>query len=352
MKLPFQKEGDRVVAIDIGSRFIKIVEVGRGEGKPILLRYGTSHVSPDAVVEGEIMDRDLLLESLEAAFVDAGIKKDRVVSSISSRSVIVKRLLMEQLSEVEARLLIESEASKHIPFELEDVSMDFQILDPDAGDGKMEVLLVAAKREVIFDHISLLRDIDVRTSVIEVDAFAIQNLHETIGTDGSLSTLINIGSEVTNINIVRDGFPLFTRDFALGCGTYLEALQRDLQCSYDEALSLISKSQLADDENQKAGRESLERLSEEIAVGLERSLAFLRSSGEVEEPSAIHLSGGGGNLPGLRELLEERLRLPVKFVDPLEKLDMSPEVEARLKEEGVSPLLNVALGLGIREVLR
>ncbi len=351
MKLPFHKEGDRVVAVDIGSRFVKVVEIEKGEDGPILQRYGTSHVSPDAVVEGEVMDRELLLESLEAAFVDAGIKKDRVVSAISSRSVIVKRLLLEHMSEEEARLLIEEEASQHIPFDLEDVSLDFQILDEDAGDGKMEVLLVAAKREVIFDHISLLRDIDVSTTVIDVDAFAIQNLHETLNVDQTLSTLINIGSEVTNINIVRDGFPLFTRDFSLGCGTYLDALQRDLQCSYDEALGLISKTQVGEDA-EVAGKDSIDKLAEEIAVGLERSLAYLRSSGEGEELSAIHLSGGGGNLPGLRESIEERLRIPVKCVDPFETLAVSPEVEARLKEEGVSPLLNVALGLGMREVSR
>ncbi len=346
MKLPFQRERDSVVALDIGSRLIKVVELGRGENGPVLLRYGTSHVSPDAVVEGEIMDRDLLLEGIEDAFAKAGIETDEVVSAISSRSVIVKRLLMDQMEEEEARALIEVEAANHIPFEIEDVSLDFQILDPEAGEGKMEVLLVAAKREVIYEHMGLLRDAEMSTKIIDVDAFAIQNLYESLGSEQSLATLVNVGAEVTNVNIVRDGFPLFTRDFSVGCGSYLEALQRDLQISYEDALSLLS----TNGGDQEAGQASIAKLAEEIAVGLERSLAYLRSSGELEELSSIHLSGGGGNLPILAQRLEERLRLPVKAVNPLDALETDEEMAEQLREEGVATLLTVAVGLGIREV--
>ena len=350
MKLPFQKEQSNVVAIDIGSRLIKVVELARGETGPVLLRYGTSHISPDAVVEGAIMDRDLLLESIEEAFLKSGIDKANCVSAISSRSVIVKRLLMDQMEAEEVRLLLEVEATNHIPFEFEDVSLDFQILDPDAGDGKMEVLLVAAKREVVYEHISLLRDAELTTQAIDVDAFAIQNLFESIGGDQSLATLVNVGSEVTNINIVRQGFPLFTRDFSIGCGVYLEALQRDLQITYDEALAQFSEDRL-DSSQQEVGSESISKLAEEIAVGLERSLAYLRSSGEVDELSTIFISGGGGNLPALKTKLEERLRVPVKSVDPLEAVEVDPAIEEQLVQDRVAPLLTVALGLGIREVL-
>lgn len=350
MKLPFKKESDHVIALDIGSRLVKVVELGRGEHGPRLLRYGTSHVSPDAVVEGEIMDRDLLLEAIEAAFANAGIKKGKVVSAVSSRSVIVKRLLMDRMSSEEARALIEMEASSHIPFEIEDVSLDFQILEQNAGDGKMEVLLVAAKREVIYEHLSLLRDAGLNPAVIDVDTFAIQNLHEGLRAEEPLATLVNVGSEVTNVSIVREGFPLFTRDFSVGCGQYVEALQRDLEIPYEEALKLISTNNVETTHPQEAGQETIARLAEEIAVGLERSLAYLRSAGEVEELSGVFLSGGGGNLPVLRERLEERLRLPVKAVDPLAALELDPAMESEMRELGLPALLGVAVGLGLREV--
>lgn len=350
MKLPFKKESDHVVALDIGSRLIKVVEIGQGETGPRLLRIGTAHVSPDAVVEGEIMDRELLLEAIEAAFAAAEIKKDKVVTAVSSRSVIVKRLLMDQMSEDEVRALLELEASSHIPFDIEDVSLDFQVLEPDAGDGKMEVLLVAAKREVIYEHLALLRDAELLPAVIDVDSFAVQNLYEGLGEEDNLATLVNVGSEVTNVSIVRNGFPLFTRDFSVGCGQYLDAIQRDMEVPYDEALQLISTNNVDKTQPQDAGLEAINKLAEEIAVGLERSLAYLRSAGEVEELAAVHLTGGGGNLPVLRERLEERLRLPVKTVDPLNSLEMDPDLEELIRDQGLPSLLGVAVGLGLREV--
>ncbi len=350
MKLPFQKESDRVVALDIGSRLVKVVEIERGEQGPRLLRMGTAHVSPDAVVEGEIMDRDLLLEAIDTAFATAEIKKEKVVTAVSSRSVIVKRLLMDPMTEDEIRALLEMEASSHIPFDIEDVSLDFQVLDSDAEDGKMEVLLVAAKREVIYEHLSLLRDADLNPTVIDVDSFAIQNLFEEAGENEELSTLVNVGSEVTNVSIIRRGFPLFTRDFSIGCGQYLEALQRDLEIPYNEVLELISTNNIDRTQPEEAGAEAIGKLAEEIAVGLERSLAYLRSSGEVEELSAIHLTGGGGNLPVLRQRLEERLRLTVKIVDPLVALEVDSEFEDEIRDKGLPALLGVAVGLGLREV--
>ncbi len=350
MKLPFKKESDHIVALDIGSRLVKVVEIGNGDSGPRLMRLGTAHVSPDAVVEGEIMDRDLLLEAIETAFAEAGIKKDKVVTAISSRSVIVKRLLMDPMTEDEIRALLEMEASSHIPFDIEDVSLDFQVLDPDGAEGKMEVLLVAAKREVIYEHLSLLRDADLLPTVIDVDSFAVQNVFEGLGHGDTLATLVNVGSEVTNVSIVRGGFPLFTRDFSIGCGQYVEALQRDMEISYDDALELISTNNLDRTQEAEAGTEAIGKLAEEIAVGLERSLAYLRSSGEVEELSEIHLTGGGGNLPVLRERLEERLRLSVKTVDPLSALEIEPEIEDEIRDQGLPSLLGVAVGLGLREV--
>ncbi|MCP4548988.1 MAG: type IV pilus assembly protein PilM [bacterium] len=352
MKLPFKRDRGNVVALDIGSRLIKVVELGHGTSGPALLRYSVSHVSPDAVVEGEIMDRDLLVEAIEEAFEKIGIEKNNVISAISSRSVIVKRLLMDQMPEDEIRAVIEMEASSHIPFELEDVSLDFQVLDEMAADDKMEVLLVAAKREVIYEHTTLLRDLGLKTSVIDVDSFAIQNLYESLGTDQPLSTLVNVGAEVTNVNIVRDGMPLFTRDFSIGCGLYLEALQRDLQISYEGALELISTNDLEQTQDNEAGKECIGKLAEEIAVGLERSLAYLRSSGEVEDLSSVFLSGGGANLPNLKTNLEERLRIPVQIVDPISVLEVEDELMDELQNDGVASLLTVAVGLGMREVSR
>jgi len=349
VKLPFRKEPATIIAIDVGSRLIKVVELAAGEERPQLLRYGISQLSPDAVVGGEIMDRDLLLEGILSAFERAGIEPGPVVSAVSSRSVIVKRLLMDQMAEDVARELIEAEASNHIPFDVEDVCLDFQVLEPDAGEGKMEVLLVAAKREVIYEHLQLLREAQMRPKIIDVDAFAIQNLHEALGIDQSLYTLVNVGSEITSINIVREGIPVFTRDFAAGCNSYLETLQRDLQIPYEEALNLLGKGVDAL-EAEETGQESLSQLVEEIAIGLERSLAYLRSSGELEDLGTIYLSGGGGNLPNLKEKMEERLRMPVKAIDPTEALVVDEELEARIRDEGSATLLNVAIGLGLREV--
>jgi len=348
VKLRFNRESDRVVALDIGSRMVKVVELGRGSKGPALFNYGASHVSPDAVVEGEVMDRDLLLEAIGSAFSQAGIKPDKVVSAISSRQVIVKRLFLEQMEEAEVRARIETEASSHIPFEIEDVSLDFQILDPAASDGKMEVLLVAAKREVIYEHISLLKDAQVNAQVIDVDAFAIQNLFEALGASQPLATLVNIGAGLTNVNIVRNGLPLFTRDFSVGCGSYLESLQRDMQIGFEDALHLITGE--LDSSRDEVGREAVVKMADDIAVGLERSLAYLRSAGEVESLGNVYLSGGGGNLPALRKSLKERLGVPIQAINPLEVLEVDDAVRTRLEDDGAAPLLGVAIGLGIREV--
>ncbi|HTO74211.1 MAG TPA: type IV pilus assembly protein PilM [Gemmatimonadales bacterium] len=334
------------VALDIGSGLIKLVAVTHGSGEPVLSKVAYTSVVDDAIVEGEVMDPGIVADAIRGLMMSSGIKTKSVVIAVGGRDVIIKKISMDRLGEAQAREVIRWEAEQHVPFDMENVELDFQILDPE-GDGlQMTVLLVAAKRDLVENKIALLNEVGLQPAIIDVDAFALHNAFEVNYPDAMSGVvgLVNIGHEMTNINILEEGIPVLTRDLPVGTRRFREDMQRERGLSAEEADQLLQGFEPND-----VLAPFLETRGEELAVGIERAAAFLqsasRSAGGI---SRIYTTGGGGRIPGLNRVLAERLRLPVELANPLEKLRVAEGVFDNYNVDEVAPLLMLPIGLALR----
>jgi type IV pilus assembly protein PilM len=334
------------VGLDIGSGLIKLVAISHGSGEPVLTKVALSTVVDDAIVEGEVMDTGIVADAIRGLMQSAGIKTKQVVIAVGGRDVIIKKIAMERVKEAEARQLIRWEAEQHVPFDMENVELDFQILDPEGEGLQMNVLLVAAKRELVENKMALLTQAGLQPSIIDVDAFALHNAFQLNHPDAmhGVVGLVNLGHETTNINIMEDGVPVLTRDLPLGTRRFREDLQRERGLSAEEADRLLQGF-----ERSEVLEPFLETRGEELAVGIERAAAFLqsasRSAGGV---GRLYTTGGGSRIPGLNKVLADRLRLPVQQANPIERLQVAEEVLSTLNPDEVGPLLMLPIGLALR----
>ncbi len=225
------------IGLDIGSGLIKVAVVDHSRSEPELVKVAIAPLLADAIVEGEVMDPGIVADAIRTALAGTGTKSKSVVTAVGGRDVIIKKIQIDRVKEQQARELIRWEAEQHVPFDMESVELDFQILDPDADGLEMSVLLVAAKRELIEGKLRLLVDAEVQPAIVDVDAFALHNAFEVNYPEAmsGVVALVNIGHEVTNINILDDGVPLLTRDMTVGTRRFREDLQRERGLSAEEA---------------------------------------------------------------------------------------------------------------------
>lgn len=330
--------------LDIGSGMIKLVVVDHSKAQPEIVQVATSPLVPDAIVEGEIMDPVLVADTIQSLVQSVGLKNKRVVAAVGGHDVIIKRIQMDRMSVADAREVIRWEAEQHVPFDMENVQLDFQILDPEGGGAQMSVLLVAAKRELIDNRMNLLADAGLQPAVIDVEAFALHNAFEH-GQPGSLDglvALVNIGHETSNLNLLQDGAPVLVRDIPFGSRKVRESLQRDRGLSADEAESVV---QGRGDETEAGGVVS-EKI-EELAVGIERAAAFLvaQSGGGI---SRVYVCGGGARIPGLVEALGRRLGIRTEIANPLNGIAVRPDATLESVDE-IAPMLMLPVGLALRQ---
>ncbi len=336
------------VGLDIGSGLIKVAVIDHSKSQPELVRVAVAPLLQDAIVEGEIMDPGIVSDAITAALAEAAVTTKDVVTAVGGRDVIIKKIQIERVKEAQARELMRWEAEQHVPFDMESVELDFQILDPDGSDPEMSVLLVAAKRELVESKVRVLTDTGLNAVAVDVDAFALHNAFELNHPDAMTGTvaLVNIGHEVTNVNIVEDGVPVLTRDISTGTRRMREDLQRDRGLGSDESDALLrgfDRSEHLD--------AVLEARGEEIAVGIERAAAFLASSSRAGgQVSSVFVCGGGARVPGLVEALGDRLRLPVQGANPLANLVVRDGAFGSLVTDEVASLLMLPLGLALRKL--
>lgn len=343
----FGRSKKTTVGLDIGSGLIKVAVIDHSKSQPELVRIAITPLLADAIVEGEIMDPGIVADAITASLQAAGVASKDVVTAVGGRDVIIKKIQIERVKEAQARELMRWEAEQHVPFDMESVELDFQILDPEGTEPEMQVLLVAAKRELVEAKVRVVTDAGLNAVAVDVDAFALHNAFELNYPDAMTGTvaLVNIGHEVTNVNIVEEGVPVLTRDLPTGTRRMREDLQRDRGLGSDESDALLrgfDRSEHID--------AVLETRGEEIAVGIERAMAFLasssRSGGGV---GAVYLCGGGSRVPGIVDVLADRLRLQVVAANPLANLVVRDGAFESLVTDEVAPLLMLPLGLALRK---
>jgi type IV pilus assembly protein PilM len=349
--LIFGRSGGGAVGLDIGSHSIKVVQLTGSSKALTLSSYAIQELSPGTIVDGEVVNREHLIDTVHDVVRQAGIKTSNknVHSAVSGRSVIVRRIPMEKMSEQNARQAIQWEAEQHIPFRIDEVSLDFRIINPEISPGQMEVLLVAAKKEVVDLHRGILQGAGLKPATVELEQFSLQRAYQNAYKPAidECVTILNIGAEVTNMIVVRNGLPSFNRDLSIGGSRFVEALQRSLGLEYEVALGVL-KGNVPDGVSSDEVHTAIGRVIEELSTSIRRSFITYQASGENSRIDKMYISGGCSLMPGLATILSEQHGLPVEHFQPFRNITIPEDVISDSELDSVGAVLAISTGLALR----
>jgi len=345
----FNKKKD-LVGIDIGSSSVKLVQLWPTKEGYQLLNAAVLPLPPEAIVDNSLMDTAAVVDTVKKLVTSLGIKTRDVACSISGNAVIIRKISLPTMTSEELEDQISWEAEQYIPFDIKDVHIDFQILGTDPLDpSKIQVLLVASKKDIINDYVAVFNDADLSLSVMDVDAFAVQNAFElNIEPVNDVRALVNVGAGVMNINVVKGETSLFTRDVQMGGNQYTEEIQKQLGVSASDAETM---KMLAVQQQSGPLSDVVSRVNDALSQEIRRSVDFYNSTASGEERIIrISMCGGCSKMSGLKEAVAAKLGINVDFINPFERIrynekDFDPEY---LQE--IAPLMVVGVGLAIRRV--
>lgn len=341
------KKAKQLVGLDIGSSSIKAVELKTTKAGYELVSFGMEALAQDTVVDGAIMDAPQVANAITKIFDTEHIKTKNVATSVSGHSVIVKRVPLPLMTEEELYDRIPSEASQHIPFDIADVNLSYQLLE--AMDSQMDVLLVAVKKDKILNHTNVLAQAGKTPVVVDIDAFGLQNCFEVNYEPdaGQTVALLNIGASVMNINIVRGGVPLFTRDVSVGGNQYTDALQKELDLSFEDAERLKKGENIAGVAEEHRGT-ILRSVTDILVLEIQKTFDFFRATATGESIQKIVVAGGSARVPGLMDVLREEFAVPVEEMYPFRKIVINPARHNEDQIRELAPRLAIAVGLALR----
>lgn len=338
------------IGLDIGSSSVKAIQIKRSKRGVQLLAFGMEPLMPQTIVDGTIMDQTAVVEAIRALWRRLKLRQKDVAIAIAGHSVIIKKINVPPMSRDELSQEIPREAEHHIPFAKDDVEIDYDVVSKQNTSGQMEVLLVAAKKEVVADYTQVVRDASLHPVVVDVAAFTVQNGFEVnyaLEPDETV-VLINIGAAISTINVVRGTHSLFTRDVTIGGNAFTEEIQKQLNVSQDEAEAY--KVGGSYDEHGVVPQEVesiLEGVAEVIAGEFQRSLDFFLATSADTNVSRIFLAGGTAKVAALHRAIARRSRLDVGVVDAWRNVTIDSKLNAEYLQAH-SPEALVGLGLALR----
>ncbi|HET8761420.1 MAG TPA: type IV pilus assembly protein PilM [Nitrospiria bacterium] len=341
-----------VIGLDIGSNAIKLLQLKSTKKGYVVEKFGIKTIDPELIVDGAVMDAGRVVDILKELLREQTVKAKDVVISVSGHSVIVKKISVPPMTEEELDESIKWEAEQYIPFDVNDVNLDFHILpSSDVPEGKeaMTVVLAAVKKDRLSEYTALVSEAGLNPVVVDVDAFTLENVYDlAYGSTGSeVVALVNIGASVMNIHIVKGGNFSFTRDISTGGNRYTETIQRDLNVSY-EAAERAKRGENVEGVNPNALAEVINTMNGELAAEIGRSFDYFRSTSTQETIDRVLLSGGTAKLAGLVPFLSERLGVPVELLDPFRNIRVNPKTVSPDLIAEVGPQATVVVGLATR----
>jgi type IV pilus assembly protein PilM len=341
--------------LDIGSTAAKAVEL-RANGKGYkVAAIAVEPIPADSIVDGAIIDSAAVADAVRRLFSSRPFKGKEVAAALSGSSVIVKKIQLPTMSEQELADSIYWEAEQYIPFDIQDVNLDYQILDPGTGpnsQGTMEVLLVAAKKDKIADYTSVITQAGRTAAIVDVDAFALQNAYEVnYGLDAtSVVVLVNAGASAINVNILAGGQSVFTRDVSMGGDAFTEAVQKELNLPYEVAEELKKGHAPADGVSFDDAKPVLRAVTDNVLLEIEKTFDFFHGTTTTEQRiDRMVLSGGASRVDGFADALRDRFQTQVEQFDPFRQVAFD-SAKLGVAAEQVAPLASVALGLALRKV--
>ena len=346
------RKSKSLVGLDIGSSAVKAVELKPAGRAYKVATYGSEPLPPDSIVDGAIIDGAAVADAIRRLFDAKSIRTKDVVASLSGNAVIVKKITLPVMTEAELAESIYWEAEQYIPFDIQDVNLDYQVLDgaDPAAKGTMDVLLVAAKKEKIADYTGVIAQAGRTAVVVDVDAFALQNAYEAnYGLQpGAIVVLLNAGASATNINILNGDQSVFTRDVSIGGNAYTEALQRELSLPL-EAADKVKRGTPVDGVTFDDARPVLRAVSENVMLEIQKTFDFFKATASSDRIDRIVVSGGASRAEGFTEMLTERFEAPVEPFDPFKKIAFDSK-KLGMQGADAAATAAVAVGLALRRV--
>jgi type IV pilus assembly protein PilM len=337
------------VGLDIGSSSIKLVQIKEVRKRYALENFAVLDLPPNTIVEGAIHQPKDLTEMISE--LKKRMKVKEVALSIGGHSLITKKISLPARTEAELAESIKWEAEQYIPFNLSDVYLDFNTIQLRAELGQMDVLLVAAKKDVVNQYVDIVKSAGLKPVIVDADCFAVQNcLEYNYGLDPNLHTaIIHIGAENLNINVIAYGLTTFTRDLQLGGNLYTQALQKQLTISYEEAEAY--KQGGANHEHAvmlQDVQRILDQTSDQIASEIVRSIDFYLATSGESRLDRIFLSGGVAKMSSLRDQIFRKTGVEIVMLNPFEKIIVDPKVFNTDYIMDKATIATVAMGLSFR----
>jgi type IV pilus assembly protein PilM len=341
-----------VVGLDIGSSAIKLVELIEEKKSFKLQNLAIAPLPPEAIVDGALMDSVTIIDTIRDLVNTCKPKTKDVVTSVSGHSVIVKKIALPFMTETELDESIQWEAERYIPFDINDVNIDFQIFGSAPENPElMDVVLVAAKKDIINDYVAVILESGLNPVIIDIDAFAIENMlainyefekDETVG-------IANVGANITNINILKNNVSCFTRDIFKGGNQVTEEIQRQLHVDFEEA-ERIKVGGRSDATFETVIPRILRTASESLAIEITNSLDFFQSTTTYEKVSKFYLSGGGSKIKDFDTVLQQQIGIPVEVVNPFRRVEYDEKNFDLEYLREIGPVMAVGVGLSSRRV--
>ena len=341
-----------LIGVDIASTSIKMVELTQsGKGVYRLERYAIEPLPKDTVTDGNIANLDQVSDALKRGWKRLGSRNRNVALSLPAAMVITKKIIVPAgQREEELELTVEAEANQYIPFALDEVNLDFQILGPAVNNpDEVEVLIAASRKEKVEDRVAIAEAAGLKPRVMDVESYATQEVFELIapslpanGRDQNIA-LVDIGAHVTHFYVLRNGQFLFSRDQAFGGNQLTQDIQRAFNLSPEEAESAKKNQGLPENYDSDV----LQPFMETLALEVTRALQFFFTSTSHSQVDQVVLAGGCAALPGIDELVSKRAGVATVIANPFASMQASDRIRPRQLALD-APMLLIATGLALR----
>lgn len=355
MKFDFFNESTPpLIGVDISTSAVKMVELSaHGKGGYRLEGYSIAAIPKDAIVDGNITGLEQVSDAVKLAWKLLGTREKRAALALPSASVITKKVLMSaDLRETDMETQVEAEANQYIPFPLEEVNIDFQVIGPAPNNAdEVEVLIAAARKEKIEDRIAAAEDAGLKVTVMDVDAYATEAAYTITaaqlpnGGKDQTVMIVDIGAVMMHINVLHDNVSVYTREQAFGGAQLTQEIQRRFGLSIEEAEIAKRKGGLPDSYESEVLQPFMQSLSTEVA----RALQFFTSSTQYNRADHIVLAGGCAGIATIDVMVQDRTQVNTIVANPFQSMSLS----SKIKQQQVSidaPALMIACGLAMRGV--
>jgi type IV pilus assembly protein PilM len=335
------------IGVSIGTSSVKIVELKKSGKSYSLVHFGVAQLPDEAIQNREITNHPAVVEAVKGLVTQLKMKGKNVITSLSGAAVIVKKILLEQTPAKELDDAILWEAEQYVPFDINEVAYDYQILNKNGPEGKMEIMLVACKKTLIESYQAVLKESGLNATIVDVDLFALQNAFEVNYPPETPAALVDIGAASLKLSICAGGQPVFTRDSAVGGKMLTAEIQKHLNLSFQEA-ELLKIDGNAQGQVPQEAADLMHVMAENLAAEIKRSMDFYAASNAGPQVAYVLLAGGSARLLNLPKMVEDSLGIPVQLFNPFNSISYDTKIFTDDYVSAVSSMAAIPVGLAIR----